>query len=61
MLLGAAFLIGCEQALFPKDLPRSPYERYLALRGQLPPASRTNPYGVQEPALRDRLRPMDQR
>ena len=51
---------GCEKALFPADLPRSPYERYQVLHGQRRAMTEQNAYGGDEPALRDRLRPLDQ-
>ena len=57
MLLG---LVACEKPLFPKDAPRSPYDRYAALRGQQRQATQENEYGGEEPALRERLRPLDQ-
>ena len=53
-------LVGCEKPLFPPNLPRSPYERYQTLRGQQRPATEENAYGAQEPALRERLRPLGQ-
>ncbi len=49
---------GCEKPLFPKDLPRSPYERYMLLHGQQRPMEEKNAFGGDEPALRERLRPM---
>ena len=52
-------LCGCQGGLFPQKVARSPYERYLALRGLEPPAMQENPYGRQRPALRQRLRPLD--
>ncbi len=49
---------GCEKALFPATQPRTPYERYQRLHGQGRSASEENAYGGQQPALRDRLRPL---
>lgn len=61
-LLALALLAGgCEKALFPEDLPRSPYERYMALRGRAAPMHEEGATGAKEPALRERLKPLDQR
>ena len=61
MLLGAAVAAGgCEKALFPEGTPRSPYDRYAILRGQERQQTQKNIYGGDEPALRERLRPMDE-
>ncbi|MCC6580323.1 MAG: hypothetical protein IT440_07755 [Phycisphaeraceae bacterium] len=57
LLLGT---IGCEKALFPKDAPRSPYERYQTLRGQDRPMTETNVWGGEQPSLRNRLKPLDE-
>jgi len=62
-LIGAVVLLplaGCEKPLFPKDEPRSPYERYQVLHNQQRPATEENAYGGEEPALRERLKPLDQ-
>lgn len=56
----AALAGGCEQPLFPADLPRTPYERYQQLHGDGRAMSEENAYGGQQPALRHRLRPLDQ-
>ena len=59
-LLGSLTLLnGCEKALFPEGASRTPYERYQLLRGQHRIATETNAYGGNQPALRDRLRPLD--
>ncbi|MCX5660503.1 MAG: hypothetical protein NTW19_12380 [Planctomycetota bacterium] len=50
--------VGCEKPLFPENQPRSPYDRYLSLRGQSRPMNQQNAYGGDEPALRDRLKPL---
>jgi hypothetical protein len=52
---------GCAKELFPEDAPRSPYERFLTLRGKAPPMNETDAFGVENPALRSRLKPLDQR
>ena len=60
-LTGAITLLGgCEKSLFPAGTSRTPYERYQLLRGQGRSASETNAYGANQPALRDRLRPLNQ-
>ena len=58
VLAGVATLGGCEKALFPEQIPRSPYERYDQLRGRTAPQTEKNSFGGSQPALRDRLRPM---
>ena len=63
MLAGAVLsvaLLGCEKPLFPKDTPRSPYERYERLHGQARPTTEYDAYGGEQPALRERLRPLGQ-
>lgn len=54
-LVGA--LAGCEQQLFPENLPRNQYERYDRLRGRIIPNERFSPTGMPAPALRERLSP----
>lgn len=56
VVLGAA--AGCEKPLFPKEAPRSPYDRYLMLRGQQRSQTVENAYGGEVPSIRDRLRPL---
>jgi len=52
--------MGCEnKPLFPPDVPRTPYERYQKLRGQNRSMTQENAYGGQQPALRGRLKPLD--
>lgn len=53
-------LTGCEKALFPPHYERTPYDRYEQLHGRYRPTSEENAYGGQQPALRDRLRPLGQ-
>ena len=53
-----ATMVGCEKELFPQTAYRSPYDRYLMLRGQGRPATQQNALGGEEPALRERLRPL---
>lgn len=60
--MGLALLagVGCEKPLFPDNTARSPYERYMVLRGEDRPAKEFNAFGGEEPALRARLRPLGQ-
>lgn len=58
LVLGSLACLGCEKPLFPENQPRSPYDRYLNLRGQSRPMHQQNAYGGDEPALRDRLKPL---
>lgn len=57
--LAAVLLAGCERGLFPEGTPRSPYERYMTLHGEYRPPVETDAYGIERPALRQRLRPLD--
>ena len=57
--LGAVVLGGCQRGLFPAGTPRSPYERYMTLHGDIRPHIETDAYGIERPALRQRLRPLD--
>ena len=60
IMLGAVVaLTGCEPSLFPRNLPRSQYERYSVLRGQQRRATTTNQYGGEVPDLRERLAPLE--
>ena len=59
VLMGAAWALGCEQALFPEQAPRTQYEWYDRQRGIYTPREDTGPYGDPVPALRERLRPHD--
>ena len=56
LLLGG---VGCQKSLFKDEGPRSPYERYAELRGEARPAKRMAGPGQEEPALRERLRPLE--
>jgi len=61
LLIATAGLAGgCEKPLFPEAQPRSPFERYLTLRGQQRPTVEEDATGRERPALRQRLRPLDQ-
>lgn len=50
---------GCQQQLFPEDLPRTQYERFDRVRGTYTPSERVGPYGDPVPALRQRLTPYE--
>jgi len=58
LVAGVVFCLGCEKPLFPANLPRTPYERYQQLHGQGRVETEENAYGGQQPALRERLRPL---
>jgi hypothetical protein len=60
VLGGVLALGGCAKQLFPEDVPRSPYERYQMLRGQDRPKTYVDVFGVERPALRERLKPLGQ-
>ncbi|QDU70662.1 hypothetical protein [Mucisphaera calidilacus] len=63
LLVGVVVLgSGCKYSknqLFPPHTPRSPYERYLALRDRERTATYKDAYGRDQPNLRERLRPLD--
>lgn len=59
LVLAALCVAGCEEALFSKEEPRSPFDRYMLLRGRQRPATSTNVWGGEEPALRERLKPLN--
>ena len=59
LLLAVLMLAACERALFPPTAQRTPYERYQVLHGKHRPVSETNVYGGEQPALRQRLKPLD--
>lgn len=57
LTLAAVGPLGCGQALFPSDMPRTQYDRYDRLRGRYVPAEHRTAQGEVEPALRERLTP----
>ncbi len=59
MIGGLVCMAGCQDALFVRNAPRTPYERYQYLHGQRR-ATQENTYGRDQPALRQRLRPLSQ-
>ena len=59
-IVAVGLATGCEKPLFMSNAPRTPYERYQQLHGKDSGATEENAYGGQQPALRQRLRPLDQ-
>jgi len=56
--LGAVVLAmpaGCVKPLFPKDEPRTQYDRYDRIRGEWVPATVTDPYGRAQENVRARM------
>ncbi len=49
---------GCQSSPFPKDAPRTQYDRYAQLRGRQRAMTQTNSYGREERPLRERLAPL---
>ncbi len=60
LLVAAVAALGCQKPLFPENLPRTQYERYQTLRGKYRSAQEKNVYGGNQPALRERLAPLEQ-
>lgn len=58
-MVGVTAVAGCNKPLFPNDAPRTPYERYQALRGRQRPLYELDQLGNPQPALRERLEPLD--
>lgn len=56
---GVAMLGGCQQPLFPENMPRTQYERFDRLRGVYTPKERVGQFGDKVPALRERLQPYE--
>ena len=46
---------GCRRTLFPKDEPRTQFDAYNTMRYGPMITLRRDPFGVPEPALRERL------
>jgi hypothetical protein len=65
LLLGLAAVIfvagGCSKPLFPENAYRTPYDRYMALRGEERQQKETTALGREVPAVRERLKPLGQR
>jgi hypothetical protein len=60
VLVAALLTLGCQKPLFPENVPRTQYERYQTLRGKYRSAKEKNIYGGSQPALRERLAPLEQ-
>jgi hypothetical protein len=55
-LIGALTLLGgCQRQLFPKDQPRSQYDRFDAVRDRRPPDRIEDEFGDRKINLRGRL------
>lgn len=50
---------GCARTPFKDDLARTPYDRYLALRGRDRPLVTIDEFGREQKALRERLSPLE--
>ena len=59
-MFALALLGGCQREPFLSELPRSPYERYMTLRGRDRPATHRNEYGMLVRNARERLQPLEQ-
>ncbi len=57
-VLAALTAAGCEKPPFSENAPRSPYDRYMTLRGQQRPLVEEDALGNEQPALRQRLKPL---
>ncbi len=55
LLLLLAAASGCQKQLFPKDQPRSQYDRFDAVRDRRPPQYVENEFGERKINLRGRL------
>ena len=58
LVLASGQLLGCEKPLFIENESRTPYDRYLALRGRQAVQYEDNQWGGKSPALRERLKPL---
>ena len=59
LLVAGGWLTGCQPPLFMDNAPRSPYERYGAQRGRYQGGAQEPGFGITEPELRARLRPLE--
>jgi hypothetical protein len=57
--IAIAMIAGCQGALFPEEEQRSIFSRYNDLRGRESRPTTTDAYGREIPALRERLRPLE--
>jgi len=51
--------VGCQKQPLVSELPRTPYERYMALRGRERPATHRDHQGLEQRNARERLRPLE--
>jgi hypothetical protein len=58
-LLSVCALSGCQRRPFISDMPRTPYERYMALRGRERPETVRGPTGAEQRNARERLQPLE--
>jgi hypothetical protein len=52
---GLIALGGCQEVLFPSDVPRTQFEIYDRMRNQYAPPEEPDVFGRPQPALRERL------
>ncbi|MHC4108394.1 MAG: hypothetical protein ACYSTY_09955 [Planctomycetota bacterium] len=52
---GLALLVGCQQALWPSNAPRSQFETYDRMHNRYVPIEEPDVFGHPRPALRARL------
>ncbi len=50
-------LCGCQRPLFPRTTELTQFDSYDRRRYRLPPRTVTDPFGHEQPNLRERLRP----
>jgi hypothetical protein len=55
LLMGALLSAGCQEQLFPKDEPRSQFDRFDAVRDTRPPDRLEDAFGDMKVNLRGRL------
>ncbi|MFM1831156.1 MAG: hypothetical protein RLZZ558_1496 [Planctomycetota bacterium] len=58
-LLAPFVAMGCQKVLFPKEEPRTQYQRTDQLRDRFTPLQEPDVFGNPRPALRARLTPPD--
>lgn len=58
-ILSVSWLGGCQRQPFVSDMPRTPYERYMALRGRERPLTVQGPTGIVQRNIRERLQPLE--
>lgn len=55
LLAAPPVLAGCQKALFPKDMPRTQFEKHDHVQGLYIPLEEPDVFGKPQPALRARL------